>query len=81
VRRGLKAVALVISDAHAGLKRAIARVLHGASWQGSRVHFMRNLLSTVPRSAAGAVAAVKRRSSVVGIFPDRASLVRLVGMI
>jgi transposase-like protein len=150
VRRGLKGVELVISDAHAGLKRAIARVLHGAAWQRCRVHFMRNLLSTVPRSAGGAVAAfvrtifaqpdhpsamaqlhqvadalrprfpaasdllteaaedvlahvhfpsehrrhlhstntlerlhkeVKRRSSVVGIFPDRGSLIRLVGMI
>jgi putative transposase len=150
VHRGLRGVQLVVSDAHEGLKRAIARVLAGASWQRCRVHFMRNLLATVPRSASGAVAAfvrtifaqpdhasamtqlhqvaaalrsrfpaaaellleaaedvlahmhfppehrrhlhstntlerlhkeVKRRSNVVGIFPDRASLLRLVGMI
>jgi putative transposase len=150
LRRGLKGVVLVVSDAHEGLKQAIAKVLHGATWQRCRVHFMRNLLSSVPKSAQGAVAAivrtifaqpdhasamaqlqkvadglrprftaaaelleeaaedvlahihfpsehrrrlhstnplerlhkeVKRRTQVVGIFPDRASLIRLVGML
>ena len=150
VRRGLKGVALVISDAHEGLKGAAAKVLAGATWQRCRVHFMRNLLSTVPKSAQGAVAAivrtifaqpdhasamaqlrrvadglrprftaaaelleeaaedvlahfhfpeehrrrlhstnplerlhkeVKRRTAVVGIFPDRSSLIRLAGML
>src|SRR6516162_3189429 len=42
-RRGLRGVKLVISDAHEGLKAAVARVLH-ASWQRCRVHFMRNAL-------------------------------------
>jgi putative transposase len=41
-RRGLRGVKLVISDAHDGLKAAIARVLH-ATWQRCRVHLMRNL--------------------------------------
>lgn len=150
VRRGLRGVELVVSDAHEGLKRAITRVLAGAAWQRCRVHVMRNLLACVPRSAGGAVAAfvrtifaqpdhasaaaqleqvaatlagrfpraadllteaaedllahlhlpaehrrhlhstntlerlhkeVKRRSAVVGIFPGRAALLRLVGMI
>lgn len=39
-RRGLRGVKLVISDAHEGLKAAVAKVLH-ASWQRCRVHFMR----------------------------------------
>ena len=47
VRRGLKGVKLVVSDAHEGLKQAIARVL-GASWQRCRVHWMRNALAYVP---------------------------------
>ncbi len=150
IRRGLKGVVLVVSDAHEGLKGAIGKVLHGTTWQRCRVHFMRNLLSTVPKSAQGAVAAivrtifaqpdhatamaqlhrvadglrprfaaaaelleeaaedvlahfhfpsehrrrlhstnplerlhkeVKRRTQVVGIFPDRASLIRLAGML
>src|SRR4029079_19326296 len=43
-RRGLNGVKLVISDAHEGLKAAIARVLR-ATWQRCRVHFMRNALA------------------------------------
>jgi len=148
VKRGLRGVRLVVSDAHEGLKRAIATVLSGTTWQRCRVHFMRNVLATIPRSAREPVAAIirtifaqsdvttaqaqlqkvvdglrsrfpqaatlleqaaedvlaylhfpaahrrqlhstnplerlnkeiKRRSAVVGIFPHRASLLRLVG--
>jgi transposase-like protein len=43
-RRGLRGVKLVTSDAHEGLKAAIAKVL-GATWQRCRVHFMRNALA------------------------------------
>ena len=43
-RRGLRGVKLVVSDAHEGLKAAIAKVLN-ASWQRCRVHFMRNVLA------------------------------------
>ena len=40
---------LVTSDAHQGLKDAIATVFAGASWQRCRTHFMTDLLSKVPR--------------------------------
>jgi putative transposase len=44
MRRGLRGVKLVISDAHEGLKAAAAKVLK-ASWQRCRVHFLRNALA------------------------------------
>jgi putative transposase len=58
--RGLGAVQLVISDAHTGLKQAIAAVLLGASWQRCRVHFLRNVLAQVPKGNAEMVAAAIR---------------------
>jgi putative transposase len=60
VARGLHGVQLVISDAHAGLKQAIAEVFVGAAWQRCRVHFMRNLLARVPKTAQAMVAAAVR---------------------
>jgi putative transposase len=60
VARGLRGVQLVISDAHEGLKGAIASVLQGASWQRCRVHFLRNALSYVPKHAQGLVATTIR---------------------
>ena len=60
VSRGLRGVRLVTSDAHLGLKQAVAQVLTGATWQRCRVHFMRNALSTVPKAAQQMVAATLR---------------------
>jgi transposase-like protein len=150
VARGLSGVQLVISDAHPGLVAAIGSALPGASWQRCRTHYLRNLLTRVPRSAqphvatqvrtifdqadADAVAAqfdrvvaalgekfgdaaahlddaradllaftgypreiwrqiwsnnpqerlnkeIRRRTDVVGIFPGRDALIRLVGAV
>lgn len=60
VARGLSGVALVVSDAHEGLKNAIAAVFDGASWQRCRTHFMRNLLTRVPKAAQAMVATLVR---------------------
>lgn len=60
VGRGVHGVKLVISDAHPGLRQAIAEVFVGASWQRCRVHFLRNVLARVPKSAQAMVAATVR---------------------
>lgn len=60
VARGLSGVALVISDAHEGLKNAIASVLAGSTWQRCRTHAMRNLLTQVPKTAQAMVATLVR---------------------
>lgn len=70
VARGLSGVELVISDAHGGIKAAIAQVLAEASWQRCRTHFMANLASKCPKPSWPMVATLVR-----SIFeqPDRDS--------
>ena len=148
-RRGLNGVKLVISDAHEGIKAAVAKVFR-ATWQRCRVHFMRNALAHAGKQGRRVVSAfiatafaqndapaakaqwrqvadqvrpkvpklaalldeaeedvlaymtfpkshwaklhstnpierlngeIKRRTEVVGIFPDEASITRLIGAI
>ena len=72
LRRGLRGVKLVISDAHEGLKTAIRRVV-GGSWQRCRVHWMRNALSYVPKAQQSMVSAAcaRRSSSPIARTPAR----------
>jgi putative transposase len=58
--RGLSGVQLVISDAHPGLVDAARSVLAGAAWQRCRTHYLRNLLTRVPKSAQPLVATLVR---------------------
>ena len=59
VERGLGGVQLVVSDAHSGLKRAIAQVL-GCSWQRCTVHFLREALGHARREQQPMLAALLR---------------------
>ena len=58
--RGLAGVRLVISDAHEGLKGAIAAIFLGSAWQRCRVHFLRNVLARIPKGSAEMVLALVR---------------------
>jgi transposase-like protein len=68
VARGLSGVELVISDAHGGIKAAIATVLSDATWQRCRTHFMANLAARIPKGNWPMIATLVR-----SIFeqPDR----------
>ena len=50
-KRGLRGVEYVVSDDHAGLRKAIAENLTEAAWQRCYVHFLRNALDYLPRKA------------------------------
>ena len=59
VKRGLVGVQLAISDAHPGLKAAIAKVL-GCPWQRCTVHFLRDCLGHARREQQPMLAALIR---------------------
>ncbi len=58
--RGLDGVKLASSDAHSGVKKAVGAVFQGAGWQRCRVHFMRNVLSIVPKESQDMVGSIIR---------------------
>lgn len=69
VARGLSGTQLVISDDHQGLKDAIEATMAGASWQRCRTHYLKNLLTKVPK-ASGAMVATMVRSIFAQPSPD-----------
>jgi transposase-like protein len=64
-RRGLRGVKLVVSDAHEGLKAAVAKVFN-ASWQRCRIPFMRNVLAHAGKQGRRVAAAF-----IATAFPER----------
>jgi len=50
-QRGVRKIALLVSDAHLGIQKAFKESFIGASWQRCKVHFMRNILTHVPPKA------------------------------
>ena len=58
VARGLAGVRLVTSDAHRGLREAVAANLPGAAWQRCRTHYAANLMGVTPKSMWPAVKAM-----------------------
>lgn len=60
-QRGLRGVVFAISDAHAGLREALAKHFQGASWQRCQVHLMRNLLGACSSRVRAEVALGAKR--------------------
>jgi transposase-like protein len=58
--RGLAGVRYVVSDDHKGLRSAVERHFQGALWQRCQVHFIRNVLSRVPKKDRAEVLEVLR---------------------
>jgi transposase-like protein len=69
VRRGLAGVQLVVSDAHEGLKAAIAQVL-SCPWQRCTVHFLRDALGHCPKDLQQLVGAAIRPIFRAGSLED-----------
>src|SRR5699024_419305 len=47
--RGLQSPKMIISDAHEGLKAAIMESFLNTSWQRCTLHFLRNMITTMPK--------------------------------
>lgn len=78
-KRGLKGVAFVVSDEHAGLVQALRKHFAGATWQRCQVHLQRNLLGHSPMRERKAVAdAAKRVFQAADMSEARRQLDRFV---
>jgi putative transposase len=69
VSRGLVGVQLAISDAHPGLKNALAQVL-GAPWQRCTVHFLRDLRGHVRKDQHDLLGALIRAIFTAGSLQE-----------
>ena len=77
--RGLTGVRLCISDAHEGLRQAIAKVL-GCPWQRCTVHFLRDMLGHVAKAQQPMIAAAIRGIfQAANLAEARERLVEVVG--
>jgi len=68
--RGLKGVAFVISDQHGGLREAVGKHFHDATWQRCQVHLMRNILGSCGSKVRTEVAAVAKRVFQAADLPE-----------
>ena len=68
--RGLHGVRMIVSDDHAGLRAALDARFTGVPWQRCQFHLAMNMLERLNRE-------LKRRTRVVTLFPNEASLLRL----
>ena len=74
--RGVSGVELVVSDAHAGIRAAVARHFQGSAWQRCRVHFKRELMRKVSYKRA---AELMKDAAAVFAPGDRAECLRRAG--
>ncbi len=74
--RGLGGVEYVVSDAHGGIRAAMARHFQGSAWQRCRVHFKRELMRKVSYKRA---AELMRDAAAVFAPGDRAECLRGAG--
>ncbi len=77
VDRGLKGVRLVISDDHEAIKAAGAAVCGGETAEALARQFVSRWESEFPGAVERLFEEIKRRTRVVGVFPEERSLITL----
>jgi len=76
--RGMKRLALCISDAHLGIQAAVRKEWLGASWQRCKVHFMRNILAKIPHKEKKRFA---ERLKQIWLQPDKQSALSMASLL